>query len=153
MFNSKQFDIAETKLEDAIDEAIELEKKNAPKKKAKKAKGDKKKGPEPEEEGPPPIPGETPYNQQLRELVRTERFESRLQHMHELNNIKRSLDSDPRAPNIPSYVLEKAMFFPEDEKMPKEFYADKRYPGIGESLFNNPFPAVKKGKKGKKKKK
>ena len=61
MFDSRQFDKAETQLEDAIDEAIELEKKNAPKKKKKKE--DKKKAAEPEEEGPPPIPGETPYNQ------------------------------------------------------------------------------------------
>ena len=71
--------------------------------------------------------------------------------MDELGNIKRRLDSDNRYPYIPSQTLEKAMFFPEDEIMPKGF-KEKPYPGIGESLFANPFPAVaKKGKKKKKK--
>jgi hypothetical protein len=113
MFSSKQFENAENLLEEAIDEVAELEKKLAKKKPKKKA--DKKKAPEPEEEGPPPIPGETPYNQQLRELVRTERFEFRLQHMEELNNIKKRLDSDARGSYISSNTLEKAIFLPEDE--------------------------------------
>ena len=71
-------------LDEAIDEAIELEKKNAPKPKKKKV-DPKKKAAEAEEEGPPPIPGEIIYSKQLRDLVRTERFEFRMQHMEELN--------------------------------------------------------------------
>jgi hypothetical protein len=52
---------------------------------------------------------------------------------------------------LPGETLEKAIFMPEDEYMTKEFM-DKPYPDVKDSLMINPFPAVKKGKKGKKKK-
>ena len=52
---------------------------------------------------------------------------------------------------MPAHVLEKALYLPEDEYMSKEFN-DKKYPDLKDQLPVNPFPAVKKGKKKKKKK-
>lgn len=52
---------------------------------------------------------------------------------------------------MPAQVLEKALYLPEDEYMSKEFN-DKKYPDMKDQLPVNPFPAVKKGKKKKKKK-
>lgn len=72
----------------------EAEKKAAAKSKKKKP-DNKKKAAEDDEEAPAPIPGDIIYSKELRELVRTERFEFRLQHIEELDKIKRRLDSNP----------------------------------------------------------
>ena len=136
-------------MEEAIDEVAELEKKAAAK--SKKKKPEKKKPAAPEEEGPPTIPGEIIYSKELRDLVKTERFDFRMQHINEISNIKRGLDSNPHIPNIPSKTLEAAIFLPQDEQMSKAFM-ENPYPPQGELLFKNPFPPVKKAK-GKKKKK
>lgn len=148
LYNSRQLAQADTVIEEALDEIAEQDKKDAAKKKKKPAKKDPKKG-EPEEEEAPKIEYEKPYFSQLRDLVRTERFETRMEHMSELTTIKQHLDS--HNVSMPAQVLEKALYLPEDEQMNKEF-RDKRYPDLKDQLPVNPFPAVKKGKKKKKKK-
>ena len=70
--------------------------------------------------------------------------------MSEISNIKQHLNS--HNVSMPAQVLEKALYLPEDEYMSKEFN-QKKYPDLKDQLPVNPFPAVKKGKKGKKKKK
>ena len=69
--------------------------------------------------------------------------------MIELQNIKNHLTSKQLA--VPVETLRKGIFLAEDEEPTKETLA-RGYPRLEDMLFKNPFPAPKKGKKGKKKK-
>jgi hypothetical protein len=86
LYNSRQLAKADAIIEEALEEIAEQDRKNEAKKKKPK-KVDPKKGEEPEEEEAPKIPGEKPIFSQLRELVRTERFETRMEHIAEVDEI------------------------------------------------------------------
>ena len=145
LYNARQLNKAEAIIEEALEEVAEADKKAEAKK--KKPKKDKK-GEVIEDEEPKGPPGETPLNKQLRELVRTERFEHRMEHLSEVSMIQSHLNNH-QVP-ITGHTLEKAILFPEDEYMPKEF-REKPYPDVQSMLLVNPFPKPKKGKKKKKK--
>ena len=54
--------------------------------------------------------------------------------------------------HVPSEILHRSIFLPEDEIRPAEDLQKGKYPPIDKLLMANPFPKPKKGKKGKKKK-
>jgi len=148
LFNSRQLAKVNEQLDEALEQQAAAERAAAPKKKApaKDKKGKKKDG---QEEAPNAADAEPSYFGQLKELIRSERFEARQGHIAELEDIKAHLTSKQLA--VPADVLRKGMFLPEDEVATKDVLA-RGYPRAEDMLLKNPFPAVKKGKKGKKKK-
>lgn len=136
----------------AIEEQKELEAKAKAKELAKlkkKQEKNKKKAAvdeEPQEERPPARPRP---DAQLRDLIRSERFEDRLEAQLEVEAIQRGLCQ--AGVKIPSHVLQQALSMPEDTVIPEELLED-RGAIIADYLFKNPNPKTtkKKKKKGKK---
>ena len=121
-----------------------LQKKPARKKKQQKKPAGKDQA---EEEpaaskGPPKVPLE----EQLHELIRSERWTARLEHAQELEALQAHLNRGPEPLYVPARVLENAFYLPLDEDQ-REWLGHPPYGSRADTLFVNPFPKPKKGKK------
>ena len=148
LWNSRQLAKVNEQLDEALEQQAAAEKAAAPKKKApaKDKKGKKK---DAQDEGSSTAQAEPSFFGVLKDLIRSERFETRQGHLAELEDLKAHLTSKQLA--VPADVLQKGMFLPQDEVPTKDVLA-RGYPRAEDMLLKNPFPAPKKGKKGKKKK-
>ena len=147
--NQKCYNKAKDQFQEVIDEYAELELKSRPKPKEKKKPKNKKAEEEEEDDKPKPPPGKPRLCSILRDVIRSEKFEDRLEHHSEVDTIKKKLIT--KGIVLPTDVLEKAIFMPDDEELPPE-YQNNSQELITQYLFKNPFPKEKgKKKKGKKK--
>lgn len=120
------------------------------KKLRKPKKKPQKKGAQEEAPAQPTGPIYKPIDEQMRDLIRSERFEERQEGLLEIERIQRGLASKQPPMFLSTQKLENAYLMPIDE-VPRDEYGDGGgYMDIKDSLMVNPNAKSKKGKKKKK---